>query len=57
MRIDSHTCATVHMPGVDPVEASVRHAMLYPMAFPMAMGITYPGTEAEPPLAPYATRP
>lgn len=56
-RVDVYNCAQLFMPGIDPAEALVRHALVYAYGFPYAAGVLYPGVEREPDLAPYAREP
>ena len=51
-RVNRHSCSQVHMPHVDPVEATVRTAEVYVVAG--VVQSQYPKVSAEPPLRPYA---
>lgn len=51
-RVNRHSCSQVHMPHVDPVEASLRTAEVYVIAG--VVQSQYPKVAAEPPLRPYA---
>lgn len=53
-RVDPAACAELFMPGVDPGEAAGHIYLIYETGVPLAMGLTWPTVDDEPPLRAYA---